>query len=131
MPREFQHLVMTKIRRIACPPREAECIARVLLMQVILVCVVHAAQKTWYAGRAACDKRPEELVPGGSLTLSAAGTPACELDPADSPGIPLRVLWECVTGSGELQPLLKSRNFSHAGHRHEPLARLIHRPVSG
>jgi hypothetical protein len=93
MSRELSHLVMTNIRRIAHPPREAECIARLLLMQVILVCVVHAAQKTWYAGRTASDDRPEELEDGVSLPPV----------PADPPGIPLRVLWECIVGFGEPQ----------------------------
>jgi hypothetical protein len=44
---------MTTIRRIAHTPREAQCIARLLLMQVILVCVAHAAQRAWMKGRAA------------------------------------------------------------------------------
>ena len=62
-------------------------------MQVILVCVVNAAQKTWYAGRVAGDDRPEELEEGVSLTPV----------PSDSPGIPLRALWECIAGFGEPQ----------------------------
>ena len=51
MPREFRYLVMTNIRRIARSPKDAECMARFLVMQVILVCVTEAAQKTWFAGR--------------------------------------------------------------------------------
>ncbi|MDO9326551.1 MAG: hypothetical protein Q7T80_16495 [Methanoregula sp.] len=96
MPCELSPLVKTKFRRIANPPREAECTARLLLMQVILVCVVHAAQKTWHAQRMACDDRPEEPGDGASLTPG----------PADSPGIPLRVLWECIAGFGGLQHFL-------------------------
>jgi hypothetical protein len=66
MPREFRHLVMMNIRRVAHSPREAKNIARLLLMQVILVCVAHAAQNAWMKGRMAggdpgVDVKPEEM----------------------------------------------------------------------
>ncbi|MFA5268059.1 MAG: hypothetical protein WC379_08800 [Methanoregula sp.] len=101
MQREFRHLVMTKIRRIAHSPAEAECIARLLLMQVILVCVAHAARKTWMKGRKAggdpgVDVMPEEIP---ATATSELGT--CEEDPAAVSSIPFRTLWESVAGMGE------------------------------
>jgi hypothetical protein len=82
MPREFRNLVMTNIRRIAHPSREAECIVRLLYMQVILVCVAHAAQKTWYAGRSAGGDPDGDVRPAGAMTASPAGISACDEDPA-------------------------------------------------
>jgi hypothetical protein len=82
MPREFRNLVMTNIRRIAHTPAEAECIARLLLMQVILVCVAHAAQKTWYAGRTAGGDTGGDMRPAGATTASPAGISARDGDPA-------------------------------------------------
>ena len=111
---------MTNILRIAHPPREAECIAKLLLMQVILVCVVHATQKIWYAGRMACDDRPKELEEGASLP------------PADSADISLRKLWECIADSGEPQQSPQSLNFSLGGYRLVPFIPMTtRRPVSG
>ncbi|MDP3564357.1 MAG: hypothetical protein Q8R70_07675 [Methanoregula sp.] len=132
MPREFSHLVITKIRRIAHSPQEAECIARLLIMQVILVCVVHAAQKTWSAGRVASDDSPEDLESSGALLTVPAGIPDNELDSADPPGIPLRALWECMARLREAESRdSPTRNFSPGRHRLVPLHRLIHRPVAG
>jgi hypothetical protein len=73
MQREFRHLVMTNIRRIAHSPREAERIMRLFHMQVILVCVAHAALKWWTAGRK--DRRD----PGkGMMPVEMPATIACE-----------------------------------------------------
>ena len=72
MPREFRHLVMTNIRRIAHSPREAQCIARLLLMQVILVCVAHAAQKTWMKGRTAGGDPGVDVMPEGIPETTAS-----------------------------------------------------------
>lgn len=80
-------------------------------MQVILVCVVNAAQKTWVAGRVAGDDRSEEQVPGGTLSPLPAGTLDDAFDPSDSPGIPLRVLWECIAVYGGLQEMPPAGTF--------------------
>ncbi|MGB9176820.1 MAG: hypothetical protein WCB46_08820 [Methanoregula sp.] len=101
MQREFRHLVMTNIRRIAHPPREAECIAGLLLMQVILVCVAHAAQKTWIAGRKARRDSGVDVMPEEIPEPAACKMVAWEVDPADASVIPLRALWERIAGTGE------------------------------
>jgi hypothetical protein len=103
MQREFRHLVMTKIRRIAHPPREAQCIARLLLMQVILVCVAHAAQKAWMKRRTAggnpcVDVMPEEIQATETSEIIAFGE-----DPAAAPHVPLRTLWESFADMRESQ----------------------------
>ena len=100
MPREFRHLVMTNIRRFAQGPREAECIARLLLMQVILVCVAHAAQKTWNAGRTACKDSGMDATPANNSTIPGAGIRICGQDPADTSDIPCQALWERIAGFG-------------------------------
>jgi hypothetical protein len=103
MPREFRHLVMTNIRRIAHSPREARCIARLLLMQVILVCVAHAAQKAWMKGRTAVGYPGVDVMPEEIPETVTSEIIAFEEDPADAPVIPLRTLWDCIAGMGELQ----------------------------
>ena len=97
MPREFKNLVMTNIRRIAHSPAEAECLARLLLMQLVLVCVAQAAQKTWYAGRSARDPDVDTMPAGGSAPCPDGLVPGGE-DLPDNPGLPVRALWECITG---------------------------------
>jgi len=66
MPRDFSQLVMTNLRRIAHTPREAECIMGLLYMQVVLVCLAHAAQEaraaTREAEQAAEGSRSEEML---------------------------------------------------------------------
>jgi hypothetical protein len=103
MPREFRHLAMTTIRRIAHTPREAQCIARLLLMQVILVCVAHAAQKAWMKGRAAAGDPGVDVMHEGIPATEAGEIIAFEEDPPDAPVVPLRSLWESFTGRGECQ----------------------------
>jgi hypothetical protein len=103
MPREFRHLVMTNIRRIAHSPAEAECIARLLHMQVILVCVAQAALKTWIAKRKACGDPDVDVMPDGIPEPATGDISLCEEDPADAPFIPLRTLWESFAGRGESQ----------------------------
>jgi hypothetical protein len=103
MPREFSHLVMTNIRRIAHSPREAQCIARVLLMQVILVCVAHAAQKTWMNGRSAGGDPGINAMPEEMPATATSEIIAFEEDPADTPVIPLRTLWDCIADREESQ----------------------------
>src|SRR5208337_1141032 len=100
MPREFRHLMMTKIRRIIRSP-ESECIAGLLLMQVILVCVAHAAQKTWYTNKMACgDPEMDVTVPGGFSTSFTPGT-----EDAGrilwQPRHRIRALWESIARFGE------------------------------
>ena len=91
---------MTNIRRIAHTPAEAECIARLLLMQVILVCVAHAAQRSQTArGMASgCDPSgagaPEET--DGSAAFLAG---LCGDDPAVSPGILRCMVEELIAGT--------------------------------
>jgi hypothetical protein len=98
MPREFRHLVMTNIRRIAHTPGEAECIARLLLMQVILVCVAHAAQKTWTARRMSSGNPGVDVTPDGAEVPAFGEVDTFGQGPADAPEIPLRTLWEFITG---------------------------------
>ena len=95
MPREFRHLVMTNIRRIAHTPGEAECIARILLMQVILVCVAHAAQKAWMKRRTAGGDPGVDVMPEDPATKTSEII-AFEEDPAAAPRVPLRTLWESL-----------------------------------
>jgi glyoxylate carboligase len=101
MQREFRHLVMTNIRRIAHSPGEGECIARLLHMQVILVCVANAALKMWISGRKARRDPGGNVMPQGIPEADASEMLACEEDPADTPVIPLRTLWECIADIGE------------------------------
>lgn len=90
---------MTNIRRIAHPPREARCIARLLLMQVILVCVAHAAQKAWMKRRTAGGNPGVDVMPEKQATVTS-DIGICEEDPAAAPRVPLRTLWELITGMG-------------------------------
>jgi hypothetical protein len=102
MPREFRYLMMTNIRRIARRPQDAECIMRLLLMQVILVCVAHAAQKTWYTNRMRSgDPDMDVTVPGGFRPPFTAGTDGCGQDSVDIPGAGISALWESIAGRGE------------------------------
>jgi hypothetical protein len=103
MPRKFRHLVMTKIRRIAHPPREAQCIARLLLMQVILVCVAHAAQKAWMKRRTAGGNPGVDVMPEEIPATKTSEIIAFEEDPAAAPRVPLRTLWESFTDREESQ----------------------------
>jgi len=99
MPREFRHLVMTNIRLIAHSPAEAECIARLLLMQVILVCVAHAAQKTWYSDKLTNGDPEDVTVPGGLSAPAPSGIDG--QDSVDTPGSRFSALWEIITGFGD------------------------------
>jgi hypothetical protein len=103
MQREFRHLVMTNIRRIAHPPREAQCIARLLLMQVILVCVAHAAQKAWMSGRTAGGDPGVDVMHEGIQATEADEIAAFEEEPAAAPRVPLRTLWESFADMRESQ----------------------------
>jgi len=103
MPREFRHLVMTNIRRIAHSPREAKNIARLLLMQVILVCVAHAAQKVWMKGRTAGENPGVDVMPEKVPATATSEIIAFEEDPADAPIIPFRTLWDGIADSEESQ----------------------------
>jgi hypothetical protein len=104
MPREFKNLVMTNIRRIAHSPREAECIARFLLMQVILVCVAHAAQKTWFAERTVHKDPGTNEVSDESASPPPTGTESDGPTLSDYPGIPRRALWDFLYGPGNMSP---------------------------
>jgi hypothetical protein len=101
MQREFRQLVMTNIRRIAHSPAEAECIARLLLMQVILVCVAHAAQKAWMKGRTAGGDSGVDVVQEGIPATETIGIIAFEVDPAAAPRVPLRTLWDGIADREE------------------------------
>ena len=70
-------------------------------MQVILVCVAEAAQKTWFASRIASGDPEVDVIPADASTTSTAGIKACDKDPADIPGIPRRTLWEYISGFGQ------------------------------
>jgi hypothetical protein len=103
MPRKFRHLVMTNIRRIAHSPAEAECIARLLLMQVILVCVAHAARKAWMKRRTAGGDPGVDVIQEEIPATATSEIVAFEEDPADAPRVPLRTLWESFTDREECQ----------------------------
>lgn len=70
-------------------------------MQVILVCVAHAARRMWIAGRKARRNPGVDVMPDGIPEPDASENLACVEDPADAPRIPLRTLWECIAGRGE------------------------------
>ena len=55
-------------------------------MQVVLVCVVHAAQKTWYADKSADGDPDKDVTVPGGLTPFAAGTDENGRDSVDRPG---------------------------------------------
>lgn len=101
MQREFRHLAMTTIRRIAHPTGEAQCIARLLLMQVVLVCVAHAAQKAWMKGRAAGGDPGVDVMQEENPATTTGGIIDFKEDPADAPVVPFRTLWESFTGREE------------------------------
>jgi len=66
-------------------------------MQVILVCVAHAAQKAWMkrrmdGGDPGVDVMPEEIPATKTSEIIAF-----EEDPAAVPRVPLRTLWESLT----------------------------------
>jgi hypothetical protein len=103
MQREFRHLAMTTIRRIAHQPREAKCIAGLLLMQVILVCVAHAAQKAWMKRRSACMDPGGEVMPEEIPASETSEIISPEEDPAYASVIPLRALWDGIAGREESQ----------------------------
>lgn len=103
MQREFRHLVMTKIRRIAHPPREAQCITRLLLMQVILVCVAHAAQKAWMKRRTAGGDPGVDVMQEETPATVTRDIIAFEEDPATAPCVPLHTLWESFADMRESQ----------------------------
>jgi hypothetical protein len=103
MQREFRTLVMSNIRRIAHSPREAERIAGILHMQVILVCVAHAALKTWIAARKASGDPGVDVMPEEIPAIATRGISLCEEDPAAAPATPLRALWDSFTGRGECE----------------------------
>ena len=101
MPREFRNLVMRNIRRLAHSPAEAECFARILYMQVILVCVAHAAQKSWIARRLPVGSPDGDMTPDGAEAHAGADMDLFGEDTADNPVIPLRTLWELIAGKEE------------------------------
>jgi hypothetical protein len=101
MQREIRTLVMSSIRRIAHSPREAERIARLLHMQVILVCVAHAALKTWIAKRKTRGDPGVNVMPEEIPATTAIEIGLGDEDPAAAPAVPLRVLWDSFTGRGE------------------------------
>jgi hypothetical protein len=68
-------------------------------MQVILVCVAHAAQKTWYANKLTNGDPEDVTVPGGLSSPEAAGTGGT--DSVDTPGSRFWALWEIITGFGD------------------------------
>jgi hypothetical protein len=71
-------------------------------MQVVLVCVAHAAQKTWHATGMDCeDPDVDVTVPYGLSSPCTGGTGGWGEGPAGVHGIPLHALWECIAGHGE------------------------------
>ena len=72
-------------------------------MQVILVCVAHAAQKTWMKGRKAGGDPGVDVIPGEMPATAASEIGICEEDPAAVPRVPFRTLWESFAGMGERQ----------------------------
>jgi hypothetical protein len=71
-------------------------------MQVILVCVAHAAQKAWMKRRTAGGDPGVDVMPEEPATeTSEIGI--CEEDPAAAPRVPLRTLWESFADMGVCQ----------------------------
>jgi hypothetical protein len=68
-------------------------------MQVILVCVAHAAQKTWYANKITNGAPEDVTVPGGLSAPVPAGIDG--QDSVDTPGSRSWALWEIITGFGD------------------------------
>lgn len=118
MPREFRFPVMQAIRRIAHTPKDAECMARFLVMQMILVCAAHAAQKTWITGQAACTDPDHDAVPEELIASRPSGTMGEDQDCQDCPGIPRPALWDyIVVASGEFSKPHRARTrFFLPGH---------------
>jgi hypothetical protein len=102
MPRDFSHLVKTNLRRIAHPPREAECFLRILYLQVVLACLAHAAQETRGTTQGAECSAVESSRPGGMATPSSPAPGAAFRQPA--PGSGRAASWEFFYGTGFTVP---------------------------
>lgn len=72
-------------------------------MQVILVCVAHAAQKAWMKRRTAGGDPGVDVMPEEIPATVTSEIIAFEEDPADAPVIPHRTLWESFADMGECQ----------------------------
>jgi hypothetical protein len=72
-------------------------------MQVILVCVAHAAQKAWMKGRTAGGDPGVDVMQEEIPATATSEITSFEEDPADAPIVPLRSLWESFTRIGECQ----------------------------
>jgi hypothetical protein len=92
VPREFKNLFMTSIGRIAHSPADAECMAGFLIMQVIIVGVADAAQKTWSAERMVHQDPAKDETPGASSSPPGAGSESNGPIRSGCPGIPRRAL---------------------------------------
>ena len=86
-------------------------------MQVILVCVAHAAQKSWMKGRTAGGDPGVDVMPEENPATETSEIIAFEEDPADAPVIPLRSLWESFTDMGECQYGFPGRSCFSGGLR--------------
>ena len=72
-------------------------------MQVILVCVAHAAQKAWMKRRTAGEDPGVDVMQEENPAAVTSEIIAFEEDPAAAPRVPLRTLWESVAGRVECQ----------------------------
>jgi len=72
-------------------------------MQVILVCVAHAAQKAWMKGRTGGGDPGVDVMPEEETATLTSEMIAFEEDPASAPVIPLRTLWDYFAGRVESQ----------------------------
>ena len=72
-------------------------------MQVILVCVAHAARKALMKRRTAGGDPGVDVMPEEIPATKTSEIITFEEDPAAIPRVPLRTLWECIAGMGERQ----------------------------
>ena len=72
-------------------------------MQVILVCVAHAAQKAWMNGRTAGGDPGVDVMHEGIPATETSQIGVYEEDPAAVSPFPFPPLWESFSGMGENQ----------------------------
>ncbi len=101
MQREFRHYLMTNIQRVGHSPHEIECIAHLLVLRMVLICVAHAAQETWRARKMVSEDPANDLIADGIRSLPPAETGDDRRDLSDTFRTPRPALWEITTGLKE------------------------------
>jgi hypothetical protein len=72
-------------------------------MQVILVCVAHAAQKAWMKRRTAGGDPGVDVIQEEIPATVISEIIAFEEDPAAAPRVPFRTSWDSFAGMGKCQ----------------------------